>query len=164
MSIYIWQTNILTFCACPLPFSDTTDVQLAESISVNDDIIKIMCYFARGSQALGCSVELVSPEDSVLWNITRENGLLVAERNITTALPAHCYNISVSELERDGTVGEVAVLVVEAEWDEACNPDSNPGSGVPPTSGTGAGTIIPTSGKVPLLLFLSHKHYLWLSV
>ena len=124
----------------------------------------IRCYFARGSQALGCSVELVSPEDSVLWNITRDNGSPVAERNITTALPAHCYNISVSDLKSDGIVGEVAVLVVEAEWDEACNPDSNPGSGAPPTSGTGAGTIIPTSGKVPLLLFLSHKHYLWLSV
>ena len=49
----------------------------------------------------------------------------MAERNITTALPAHCYNISVSELERDGIVGEVAVLVVEAEWDESCNPDSS---------------------------------------
>ena len=101
MSIYIWQTKIFTFCACPLPFPDTTDVQLAESISANDDIIKIMCYFARGSQALGCSVELVSPEDSVLWNITRDNGSPVAERGITTALPAHCYNISVSDLERE---------------------------------------------------------------
>ena len=93
----------------------------------------------------------------------------MAERNITTALPAHCYNISVSDLEKDGTVGEVAVLVVGAERDESCNPDSssengNNGSGAPPTSGTGAGTIIPTSGEVPLLLFLSHKHYLWLSV
>ena len=96
-----------------------------------------MCYFAQGSEALGCSVELVSPEDSVLWNITRENGSLVAERNIMTPLPAHCYNISVSDLERDGTVGEVAVLVVEAEWDESCNPNSNPGSGAPPTSGKG---------------------------
>ena len=142
MSVYIWQTKIFTFCACPLPFSDTTDVQPAESISVNDDIIKIMCYFARGSQALGCSVELVSPEDSVLWNITRENGSLVAERNITTLLPAHCYNISVYDLERDGTVGEVAVLVVGAERDEACNPDSNPGSGAPPTPGKGTIIIV----------------------
>ena len=113
-----------------------------------------MCYFARGSQALGCSVELVSPEDSVLWNITRENGSPVAERDITTPLPAHCYNISVYDLKRDGTVGEVAVLVVGAERDETCNPDSNPGSGVPPTSGTGAGTIIPTSGKGTIITVL----------
>ena len=132
---------------------DTTDVQDVEVDRENGLYIYIRCYFARGSEALGCSVELVSPEDSVLWNITRENGSPVAERNITTALPAHCYNISVSDLERDGTVGEGAVLVVGAERDEACNPDSNNGSGAPPTS-----------GKVPLLLFLSHKHYFWISV
>ena len=117
---------------------DTTDVQGVEVDRENR--LYIRCYFAQGSEALGCSVELVSPEDSVLWNITRENGSPVAERNITTPLAAHCYNISVSDLKRDGTVGEVAVLVVEAEWDEACNPDSNPGSGAPPTSRKG--TII----------------------
>ena len=96
-----------------------------------------MCYFAQGSEALGCSVELVSLEDSVLWNITHENGSQVAARNITTPLPAHCYNISVSDLERDGTVGEVAVLVVEAEWNESCNPDSSSGIGGLSTSGAG---------------------------
>ena len=119
---------------------DTTDVQDVEVDRENG--LYIRCYFARGSQALGCSVELVSPEDFVLWNITRENGSPVAERNITTALPAHCYNISVSDLESDGTVGEVAVLVVEAEWDESCNPDSNNGSGAPPTSGKGTTIIV----------------------
>ena len=128
---------------------DTTDVQEVEVDRENR--LYIRCYFARGSQALGCSVELVSPEDSVLWNITRENGSPVAERNIMTALPAHCYNISVSDLERDGTVGEVAVLVVEAEWDEICSPDSSSendgpstsnGSGAPPTSGKGTIIIV----------------------
>ena len=68
----------------------------------------------------------------------------MAERNITTALPAHCYNISVSELERDGIVGEVTVLVVEAEWDESCNPDSSSDSSSEndSLSTSGAGIII----------------------
>ncbi len=55
-----------------------------------------------------------------------------AEIELSTTLPAHCYDVYVYDWEEDGTMGELAIPVSTAVWNDSCSVHTPP-----PTSESG---------------------------
>ena len=128
--------------------ADTTDVQLAEVEFDNNQTLAVTCYFAEGSQAFGCHVQLSFSIDSQAVNISREDRSLKICQEIKTHFPSHCYQsqLYVYDWEADGTVGTLPIpveTVFSEEASKACGT-------ITPTSET----ITPTSGPVNSGLYL----------
>ena len=123
---------------------DTTDVQLAEVEFDNNQTIAVTCYFAEGSQALGCHVQLIFSSDSRALNISRVNRSLIIRQEIKTHFPSHCYQsqLYVYDWEVDGKVGTLPIsteTIFSEDASKACGT-------VTPTSET----ITPTNPGVCL--------------
>ena len=103
-------------CYFPFPIStDTTDVQDTQ-VKYDTQTVAVTCYFAEGSQALGCHVQLNFCNDRETLNISRSFGSLVAQLEINkTQLPPQCYQLQLSiyDWEADGTVGTLPIPVRE---------------------------------------------------
>ena len=96
---------------------------MAEVQFDNNQTIAVTCYFAEGSQALGCHVQLIFSSDSLALNISRVNRSLIIRQEIKTRFPSHCYQSQfyVYDWEADGTVGTLPVETVFSEGAlEAC--------------------------------------------
>ena len=93
--------------------ADTTDVQYANVHYENNQTVAVTCYFAEGSQALGCHVKLRFLNDYQALNIYRVDRSFIACQEIETHFPAHCYQsqLYVYDWEADGTVGTLPVPV-----------------------------------------------------
>lgn len=126
-----------------LPIStDTTDVQNAQ-VKYDKQTVVVTCYFAEGSQALGCHVQLNFCNDRETLNISRSFGSLVAQLEINkTQLPPQCYQLqlSVYDWEADGTVGTLPISVREMMFADN-------------TSGTATGTSTPGRLNTGVYLF-----------
>ena len=114
-------------CVCyflSLISADTTDVQYAQ-VEYDSETVVVTCNFAEGSQALGCHVQLNFSNNPQVLNISREDESLIAQQDIKTQLPPHCYQLRfyVYDWEADGTVGTL-LIPVEMMFDnrasEAC--------------------------------------------
>ncbi len=55
-----------------------------------------------------------------------------AEIELLTPLPAHCYDVYVYDWEEDGTMGELAIPVSTAVWNDSCSTHTPP-----PTAASG---------------------------
>ena len=103
---------------------DTTDVQLAEVQSENNQTVVVTCHFAEGSQALGCHVQLDFSKDFQTLNISREDKSLtscVVLKVNTTCYSSDCSlsQAYVYDWEADGTVGTLSVPVETVFSEEA---------------------------------------------
>ncbi len=54
----------------------------------------------------------------------------VAEIELLTPLPAHCYDVYVYDWEVDATMGELAIPVSTAAWNDSCLTHTPPPSGM----------------------------------
>jgi len=83
------------------------DVELAEvQFNVNQTAI-VTCYFAEGSQALGCYVLLSFFSGNQSFNISRPN----RKKEVAILFPVHCNlsEISVYDWEANGTIGALLI-------------------------------------------------------
>ena len=82
-------------------------------VEYDSQTVAVICHFAEGSQALGCHVQLNFCNDPQVFNISREDGSLIAQQE--TQLPPHCYQLQlhVYDWEADGTVGTLLINPVE---------------------------------------------------
>ena len=84
-------------------------------VEYDSQTVVVTCHFAEGSKALGCHVQLNSSNDSLVFNISRGDGTLIAQQEIKTQLPPHCYQFQlyVYDWKADGTVGTLLINPVE---------------------------------------------------
>ena len=98
-------------------------------ISMNGDNVVVSCDFARGSQALGCQIQLHSPMENITLNISRDNACGVVIK------PSHSpilYEICALDWESDDTIGELCIPVhvtVDLSQNTSCDDPSGPESG-----------------------------------
>ncbi len=97
---------------------DTTDVQDPQ-VLVQEKLVVIFCQYLRGSRAKGCIIELSDSSNETQYELvytSRDEN----KTEISTQLPAYCYDVYVYDWEEDGTMGERAVPVSTAVWNESC--------------------------------------------
>ncbi len=104
-----------------------------------------------GSEARGCFIAVSYPNGThyKVANSTRRE----AEIELSTQLPAHCYDVHVYDWEEDGTMGELAIPVSAAVWNDSCSIHTPP-----PTSESGTqkkGKMLLKQGKSIDSLYLT---------
>ena len=87
---------------------DTTDVQ-SSTITGSDHQLNVTCFFAESTLAEGCAVCLEKSGEEVYQMIPRVNG--TAKGVIRTEFSVDCYNFSVVDWEKDGSIGSLGVLI-----------------------------------------------------
>ena len=102
-----------------IPFLDTYDVQNV-NITVDNGMISVLCEFAEGSLARGCSVQITkngSTEEDIIHtaNITRTNLNKVTDQTILKRLEEGKYMLMVFDLESDGSVANGPVYIHQVE-------------------------------------------------
>ena len=95
-------------------------------ISMNGDNVVVSCDFARGSQALGCQIQLHSPMENITLNISRDDACGVVIK------PSHSpilYEICALDWESDDTIGELCIPVtVNLSQVTSCADPPGPGA------------------------------------
>ena len=92
--------------------TDTTDLQQLD-VSTTPTTLDITCTLATGSDALGCNVVAVAAGNSTpFWsaNLTRTGPELVLTMSFLNSeldLPSGMFSILASDLEADGTIGQL---------------------------------------------------------
>ena len=86
----------------------TTDVQ-SSTITGSDHQLNVTCFFAESTLAEGCAVCLEKSGEEVYQMIPRVNG--TAKGVIRTEFSVDCYNFSVVDWEKDGSIGSLGVLI-----------------------------------------------------
>ena len=117
-----------------VPFLDTYDVQNV-NITVDNGMISVLCEFAEGSLARGCSVQITkngssSTEQDIIHmaNITRTNLTRVTDQMTITDLEGGKYMVMVFDLESDGSVATGPMYVNQVEIPIILpSPSSTPG-------------------------------------
>ena len=104
-----------------VPFLDTYDVQNV-NITVDNGTISVLCEFAEGSLARGCSVQITkngssSTEHDIIHtaNLTRTHLTRVTDQLTITDLEGGKYMVMVFDLESDGSVATNPVYVHQVE-------------------------------------------------
>lgn len=98
-----------------IQFIVTTDVQ-ASTVTIKPDSTVVQCSFIPGSQSKGCRVQFTETDDLSYgietYDIERVSGTDSAEGEFTIILEdILVHNISVFDIEGDGSVGNVSVDV-----------------------------------------------------
>ena len=104
-----------------VPFLDTYDVQNV-NITVDNGMISVLCEFAEGSYARGCSVQITkngssSTEHDIIHtaNLTRTHLNKVTDQTILKRLEGGKYMVMVFDLESDGSVATGPVYIHQVE-------------------------------------------------
>ena len=94
-------------------------------ISMKDDDIVVSCYFAGGSQARGCQIQLNSPMENITLNISRNDACgIVIKPSYSLVL----YEVCALDWEADGTIGELCIPVtVDLSQSTSCSDPPGPG-------------------------------------
>ena len=117
-----------------VPFLDTYDVQNV-NITVDNGMISVLCEFAEGSLARGCSVQITKNGSSITEqdishtaNITRTNLTRVTKQTILKRLEGGKYMLMVFDLESDGSVATGPVYIHQVDIPSILpSPSSIPG-------------------------------------
>ena len=117
-----------------VPFLDTYDVQNV-NVTVDNGMISVLCEFAEGSLARGCSVQITkngssSTEQDIIHtaNLTRTHLTRLTKQTIHKRLEGGKYMVMVFDLESDGSVATGPVYVHQVEIPSILpSPSSIPG-------------------------------------
>lgn len=92
--------------------ADTTDVQWASAVELNNHSLQLTCGFAEGSDARGCQLTIIPSELGKVWIVVR-----LLRREISGLEAKEVYeglvewgfrpSLLVSDIEKDGTTSTI---------------------------------------------------------